>query len=136
MEPKQTQNSCCDSYIQTFSCPCGSAPALLFPCSGGCDVGALTDLACRHLTAIRFAKMYCLAGISGRVSEILTLTRAAERIVVIDGCALNCAKATFEQAGFTNFFYLNLAEMGMLKDQSPVTNERILQIVNEVKNLP
>ncbi len=79
--------------------------------------------------------MYCLAGIGGRVSGILASTRAADQIIAIDGCPLNCAKATLEQAGFTNFFHLNLAEMGMSKDQSPVTNERILQIVKDVRKL-
>ena len=123
MEEKQT------------NCECSSAPTLLFPCSGGSDVGALTDQAARQLTVSGMGKMYCLAGIGGRVSGILKSTEVADRIVAIDGCPLNCAKATLEQAGFSDFAHLNLAEIGIPKGQSPVTTERISEVVKEVQNL-
>ncbi len=41
---------------------CGGAPKLIFPCSGGADVGALADQAARRLTRDGFGTMYCLAG--------------------------------------------------------------------------
>ncbi len=122
MEEKQTNCECC------------SAPTLLFPCSGGSDVGALTDQAARQLTTSGIAKMYCLAGIGGRVSGILKSTEAADRIVAIDGCPLNCAKTTLEQAGFSDFAHFNLAEVEMPKGQSPVTDDRMAQIVGRVKS--
>jgi uncharacterized metal-binding protein len=135
MEEKRTNEPCCDSEVQSTSCECSSAPTLLFPCSGGSDVGALTDQAARQLTVSGMGKMYCLAGIGGRVSGILKSTEAADRIVAIDGCPLNCAKATLEQAGFSDFAHLNLAETGIPKGQSPVTTERISEVVKEVQNL-
>lgn len=133
MTTTPTNQNCCND--QPASCECCNAPTLLFPCSGGSDVGALTDLAARQLTSSGFAKMYCLAGIGGRVSGILASTKAADQIVAIDGCPLNCAKATLEQAGFENVLHLNLTEIGLPKGQSPVTSERIMQIVSKVKIL-
>ena len=77
---------------------CAGAPKLIFSCSGGSDVGALADLAARTMTRDGSGKMYCLAGIGGRVSGILASTENAAKILAIDGCPLNCAKKTLELA--------------------------------------
>ena len=137
MVVQETKVSCCDPQPQAASCDCesNSAPALLFPCSGGSDVGALSDQAARQMTAAGIGKMYCLAGIGGRVSGILASTRSADNILAIDGCPLNCAKATLEQAGIVNFKHINLKEIGMSKGQSPVTEERLTRISNEARSL-
>ena len=52
------------------SCCCSAAPKLVFARSGGADVGALADQAARKLTADGVAKMFCLAGIGGRVAPV------------------------------------------------------------------
>lgn len=116
-------------------CDCQSATTLIFPCSGGSDVGALTDQAARKMTSAGLGKMYCLAGVGGRVSGILASTQSAEKILAIDGCPLNCAKATLEQAGITNFKHRNLKEIGMIKGQSPVMEERLTRISDEARVL-
>ena len=108
------------------SCGCAAAPKLVFACSGGADVGALADQVARKLAADGVAKMFCLAGIGGRVSGILKTTEAAAKIVAIDGCPLNCARKTLEQAGFTDFAHVQLADLGFQKGESPVTGERVL----------
>jgi len=59
---------------------CTAAPTLVFACSGAADVGAVSDLAARELTAQGAGKMYCLAGIGGRVPGILKTTSEAEKI--------------------------------------------------------
>jgi uncharacterized metal-binding protein len=69
--------------------------------------------------------MFCLAGIGGRVSGILKTTEAAEAILAIDGCPLNCTKLSLEQAGFTNFEHLQLSDLGMVKGQTEITPETI-----------
>ena len=62
-------------------------------------------------------KMYCLAGIGGRVHGIMANTRAAARVLVIDGCPQECARKTMELAGFKDFQHLELAEMGFKKGE-------------------
>ena len=108
------------------SCCCSAAPKLLFACSGAADVGGLSDQVARKLTADGVAKMFCLAGIGGRVSGILKTTEAASKIMAIDGCPLNCARKTLEEAGFTDFTHVQLADLGFKKGESPVTEERVL----------
>ena len=107
------------------ACACGSAPKLIFPCSGAADVGAIADQAARKLTKDGAGKMFCLAGIGGRVSGIMATTESAARILAIDGCPLNCAKNSLEQAGFKNCEHVQLAELGMEKGKTPPTSEAI-----------
>ena len=110
------------------TCACGGAPILIFPCSGGADVGALTDLAARQTTRDGSGKMYCLAGIGGRVSGILASTASAAKLLAIDGCSLNCAKKSLELAGFSGFEHLCLADIGFQKGQSPATPENVVKV--------
>ena len=106
-------------------CACCVAPKLIFSCSGGSDVGALADQEARKLTKEGKGKMYCLAGIGGRVSGIMATTESAAKIMVIDGCPIGCAKKTLEQAGFKKYLHLQLSDIGLQKGNSPGMPENI-----------
>lgn len=110
------------------TCACGGAPQLIFPCSGGSDVGALTDLAARKLTKDGAGRMYCLAGIGGRVSGIMASTAGASRILAIDGCPLDCARKTLELAGFKRLRQVRLSAIGLQKGQAPATAKNIAKV--------
>lgn len=112
-------------------CTCQSAPKLIFPCSGAADVGGLADRAARQMTLDQVGKMYCLAGIGGRVGTIMETTKGAANILVIDGCPQECARKTMEQAGFTGFQHLKLAGLGLHKGSSPATEENIRLVANK-----
>lgn len=111
-------------------CACGVAPKLIFPCSGGSDVGKLTDEAARKLTKEGKGRMYCLAGIGGRVPGIIETTKSAAKVVVIDGCPLDCAKNTMLQAGFKGFEHLRLTDIGLEKGKSPVTADSVAKVAD------
>lgn len=117
-------------------CGCGSGNGLklLFACSGAADVGHIADLAARKVTADGDAKMFCLAGVGGRVSGIMATTEAADRRVAIDGCPLDCVKKTLEEAGFNDFEHVRLTDLGMEKGASPVSDELVDKAVSEVKS--
>jgi len=110
------------------ACGCGTAPKLIFACSGAADVGAIADQAARKLTKEGAGKMFCLSGIGGRVSGIMTTTESAARILAIDGCPLNCAKNSLEQAGFKKYEHLQLADLGMEKGKTPPTPEMVAKV--------
>ena len=112
-------------------CTCQGAPKLIFPCSGASDVGSLTDRAARQMTLDLEGKMYCLAGIGGRVEGIMKNTKAAARVLVIDGCKEECARKTMELAGFKNFAHLKLAGMGFEKGETRVTAARIRKVADK-----
>jgi len=111
------------------SCACSAAPTLIFSCSGAADVGHISDLTARKLTREGAGKMFCLAGIGGRVSGILETTRAASKILAIDGCPLDCARKSLDEAGINEFEHLRLTDLGMEKGQSPVSDELVDKVV-------
>ena len=108
---------------------CSAAPTLIFACSGAADVGAVADRAARKLTMDGAGKMYCLAGIGGRVSGILKTTEEAEKILAIDGCPLDCTKLSLEAAGFAEFEHLKVTDLGLEKGKSPATDENIDTVI-------
>jgi uncharacterized metal-binding protein len=73
-------------------------------------------------------KMFCTAGLGGRVSGILATTESAAKILAIDGCPLNCVKNSLEQAGFKKYEHLQLADLGMDKGKTPPTPEAIAKV--------
>lgn len=110
------------------NCACSSAPKLIFACSGAADVGAVADQAARKLTRDGAGKMFCLAGIGGRISGIVKSTEAASAILAIDGCPINCAKQTLIEAGFSQFSHVQLDDLGMKKGATPVTDDNIEKV--------
>ena len=109
-------------------CACSASPKLIFACSGAADVGAIADQAARKLTRDGAGKMFCLAGVGGRVSGIMKTTEAASKTLAIDGCPLDCARNCLEQAGFTAFEHLRVTDLGMEKGTTPVSEDRIAQV--------
>ena len=116
-------------------CSCTTAPKLVFPCSGASDVGGLSDRAARQMTVDQTGKMYCLAGIGGRVKGIMANTKAAARVLVIDGCKQECARKTLELAGFGGFEHLKLEQMGFKKGETPITPARVREVADRAAAL-
>ncbi len=117
------------------SCGCGGAPRLIFACSGAADVGEIADKAARKLTRDGAGRMFCTAGLGGRISGILKTTEAAEGVLAIDGCPLNCVKSSLEQAGFTAFKHLQLADLGLEKGKSPATEESVNKVATRAAEM-
>lgn len=111
-------------------CACDAALNLIFACSGAADVGQASDLAARKLAAEGAGKMFCLAGIGGRVSGVMETTKAAAAMLAIDGCPLDCARKTLEEAGFAEFEHLRLSDLGMEKGKSPATEELVDKVAS------
>ena len=112
---------------------CSPAAKLVFPCSGAADVGEIADHAARRLNADGVGKMSCLAGIGGRVKNLLEIAQAAQVILAIDGCPLHCARNTLQTAGFTKFAHVCLVDLGMEKGKTPATAEAVAKVVSEGK---
>jgi len=116
-----------------ISCCSGERTRLLFACSGGSDVGELADRACRKLAERRQGKMYCLAGIGGKVAAIVKTTEAADELVAVDGCPVSCAAATLKRAGFDRFKHVVVTELGFAKGSTQVTPEGLDRLVHAVE---
>ena len=121
-------------YIQP-KCSCSGNTDLMFSCSGAADIAEIGDRAVRTLHKAGDAKMFCLAGIAGKVELIEVNTRGADRILVVDGCDSDCAKKTMEFGGFTDFIHLRVSDLGMEKGKTPVTDERIAIVAAKLRDL-
>jgi uncharacterized metal-binding protein len=104
---------------------CSGGPVLIFSCSGAADVGEISDRAARKLSKDGIGAMFCLAGVGGRVEPIMKKTNSASKILAIDGCNLDCVKNCLESAGFTEFEYFRVTDLGLEKGKSPASEENI-----------
>ena len=116
-------------------CGCGGSTKLVFPCSGGSDVGELTDRAARQLSKTGAAKMSCLAGVGGGISGFIASAQGADVTLVLDGCPQDCGKKTMEKNGVTGFKHLRLTDLGMQKGKSPANDQNMETICGKAKEL-
>ncbi|MFC1763284.1 putative zinc-binding protein [Planctomycetota bacterium] len=112
---------------------CQGGETLIFACSGAADVGAIADIAARKLTKEGIGKMFCLAGVGGRVAPIMEKTKAATQILAIDGCGLDCVRCTLDQAGIANYEQIRVTDLGLVKGQSPATDANAEVVVTQGK---
>jgi uncharacterized metal-binding protein len=97
-------------------CLCEPTEILIFPCSGGSNVGQIANGAGVKLTQSGMGKFFCLAGIGGHVSGMIESTKAGKMLVAIDGCSVACAKKTLEHAGFNIDEYVQVTDLGIEKN--------------------
>jgi uncharacterized metal-binding protein len=80
-------------------------------------------------------KMFCLAGVGGRISGIMKTTESASKILAIDGCELNCTKELLQHAGFTGFEHLRVTDLGMEKGKATVDDENIDKVAAKAEEM-
>jgi len=114
---------------------CGGSVRLIFPCSGASNTGEMCDRAARLLTKEGAGKMSCLAGIGGGIEGMINAAKEAEKVLVLDGCQLECAKQSMERAGVNKFLHVQITDLGLVKGQSPVNDENIGLVANKGKAL-
>jgi len=90
---------------------------MILACSGGSNVGQLSNQAAVELAQEGFGKMFCLAGIGGQLSGFVQSARDVPEMVVIDGCSVGCAKACLDQAEVPVGNYLVLTDLGIEKNK-------------------
>jgi uncharacterized metal-binding protein len=114
---------------------CKGGPKLIFACSGAVDVGEISDRAARKMNKEGVGRMFCMAGIGGRVSGIMKTTESAQKILAIDGCSLNCVKNSLENAGFSEFKHLQIGDLGLEKGKSPPTEENVAIVAQKAAEM-
>lgn len=97
------------------SCCCSGGVTTILACSGGSNVGQLTNEAAKHMEMAGDGKFFCLAGVGGHISGMVASVDGSDRVLVMDGCPVGCARKTMEAAGLTNYQYLVVTEQGIAK---------------------
>jgi uncharacterized metal-binding protein len=111
---------------------CASANnIMILACSGGSNVGQLSNRAAVELTQEGFGKMYCLAGIGGQLKGFVQSARDVPIIAAIDGCAVGCAQAILKNADIPNYNYLVVTDLGIEKNKNFALSEEDVRKVKE-----
>jgi len=119
--------------IEKSACACAGTVTLLIPCSGAADTGEITDRAARKFAQGGCAGMFCLSGVGANLSGFIASAKGADRLLVVDGCKLECARKTLAEKGITeNIIHLRVTDLGFVKGKSPATAERIDVVVAEL----
>jgi len=90
---------------------------MILACSGGSNVGQLSNQAAVELTQEGFGKMFCLAGVGGHLGGFVQSAKDIPQMVAIDGCEIGCAKAILEHAEVPIKDYLVLTGLGIEKNK-------------------
>lgn len=90
---------------------------MILACSGGSNVGQLSNQAAVELTQEGFGKMFCLAGVGGHLDGFVQSAKDVPQMVAIDGCDIGCAKAVLEHADVPMRSYLVLTDLGIEKNK-------------------
>ncbi len=99
-------------------CCHGGNEVMILACSGGSNVGQLSNQATGELAQEGVGKMFCLAGIGGHLSGFVQSAKDVPMMVAIDGYPMGCAKAILENAQVPLQHYLVLTEEGIEKNKN------------------
>ena len=100
------------------NCCASQGNIMILACSGGSNVGQLSNQAAIELTREGVGKMFCLAGIGGNLSGFVQSAKDIDQMVTIDGCKVGCAKAILEQAGVPLQDYVVITDLGIEKNKN------------------
>jgi uncharacterized metal-binding protein len=105
---------------------------VILACSGASDVGEIADRAARVLGRNGLARMFCLTSVAARKPDVLEQLRHADRVLVIDGCAAECARALLAEVGIhKRIEHIDIGKVGFEKGRSPASVSRVATIVTE-----
>ena len=109
---------------------CEGDVRLVLACSGGSNVGQITNEIAKKLDEAGEGKFFCLAGVGGHISGMVASVKGSDRVLVLDGCPVACAKKCVEAAGVEGYKYLIVTEFGVEKkhefDLAPEKMDSIL----------
>ncbi len=78
---------------------------VIFSCFGGLsNTGITSALACMEVVkelGLEKVAIGCLGAIPLNVAPVIGKTKAAKKVITVDGCPFECARKTVEQSGFT-----------------------------------
>jgi uncharacterized metal-binding protein len=99
-------------------CCAANNEVMILACSGGSNVGQLSNRAAVELTQEGFGKMYCLAGIGGQLKGFVQSAKDVPVIAALDGCAVGCTKAILKNADIPSYNYIVLTDLGIEKNKN------------------
>lgn len=88
---------------------------LVYACSGCSNVAQLANDLAVTLDREGSAQMSCIAGVGGKVRQLVKVAKSGRPILAIDGCPSNCVKKTLATVDVTPVWHIELTSMGYKK---------------------
>ena len=88
--------------------------AVILACSGGSNVGQISNEAAKALDQLGQGRFFCGIGIGAGLPKFIETARNAT-CVAIDGCEVACMKKALENAGLTPDVYVVVTDLGIAK---------------------
>ena len=104
-------------------------------CSGASNTGKYSDEVARKLMQSGSYKMLCLARFSVDKGFAEKSRNEISKLIVIDGCPINCAELTVKNSGIADYIHVNTTDFDIIKGKTPVTDEKINEIVDHIINI-
>ena len=105
---------------------------IIYACAGASNVGQLSNDVAVELTRRGEGRMGCLVGLAANVSTMVQNAKAADSLLVIDGCGVACARKVLEGKGLIPDSMI-LTEMGVDKDYDLTAGkDRVHQLATKV----
>ena len=113
---------------------CCGGNAIILACSGGSNVGQITNEAGKALTGLGVGKLSCAIGVGARLPRFVDSVREAEVCVALDGCPVGCVKTALANVGCAPDVYVVVTELGIAKQPGfEVTPEQVAQVAEAVQ---
>lgn len=88
---------------------------LVYSCSGCSNAAQLANTLAVRLDREGLAEMSCISGVGGDVAPLVNKALSERPIVVLDGCALHCAKNCLKRHGVVPDLHIDLSRRGIKK---------------------
>ncbi len=109
---------------------------IVIACSGASNTGCYTDEVARRMAKSGDANMLCMAKIAiGDKALIEKTKKSKSKIIVLDGCPINCVDKIMKTQGFIDFIHINTTSFGITKGKTPLIDEKVDEIINHINSL-
>ncbi len=99
------------------TCSSGTAPLLVAACSGRSNVGQIANQVMVEVDKAGAAKSFCISGVGAGLSGFVESAKAS-RLVLVDGCPMQCGKKVLEKIEVEPFRYFVVTELGIKKEDA------------------
>ena len=115
-------------------CLCGASDVRVVACSGASNVGQIANQAAIELAKAKVAGFFCLAGVGAHIKGMVKSAKEADLMVAIDGCPVQYAAKTLQQAEIEPAIQVIVTELGIEKSHDIALDEKICsKVIEKVK---
>jgi uncharacterized metal-binding protein len=113
------------------------ANVVILACSGGSNVGQLTNEAAKKLDQEGVGKFYCLIGVAAGIESMMVNAEGADRVICLDGCSVACAKKALDNAQVPISVHVVATEEGIEKGHHfNISGEEIETVCQKARQMP